>query len=161
MLLLPHPLLMLMFPLPIFSLCTYFLCAHTHTTAINRCQFANLSVCLLGGRFGAIVRAAVVCSNLLSASFFCFSCRTFHLLSVMFSLNLILFFLIFFFAVIQQPYSVQVYGEYAIAGNTGHMKCQIPAFVRDYVKVTAWLKGDAIVATSLSPKGMLFCFLFF
>ena len=55
---------------------------------------------------------------------------------------------------IQQPYSVQVYGEYAIAGNTGHMKCQIPAFVRDYVKVTAWLKGDAIVATSLSPKGM-------
>lgn len=56
---------------------------------------------------------------------------------------------------IQQPYSVQVYGEYAIAGNTGHMKCQIPAFVRDYVKVTAWLKGDAIVATSLSPKGML------
>lgn len=91
MLLLPHPLLMLMFPLPIFSLCTYFLCAHTHTTAINRCQFANLSVCLSSGRFGAIVRAAVVCSNLLSASFFCFSCRTFHLLSVMFSLNLILF----------------------------------------------------------------------
>ena len=46
-----------------------------------------------------------------------------------------------------------MYGEYAIAGNTGHMKCQIPAFVRDYVKVTAWMKGDTIVATSLSPKG--------
>lgn len=73
------------------------------------------------------------------------------LLIIFVSQNLIF---LFFFTVIQQPYSVQVYGEYAIAGNTGHMKCQIPAFVRDYVKVTAWLKGDAIVATSLSPKGM-------
>ena len=54
---------------------------------------------------------------------------------------------------IQQPYQVQVYGEYAIAGNTGQIKCQIPAFVREYVTVTAWLKGDAVVATILSPQG--------
>lgn len=41
------------------------------------------------------------------------------------------------------------------------MKCQIPAFVRDYVKVTAWLKGDAIVATSLSSKGKITIFIIF
>ncbi|XP_027200457.2 cell adhesion molecule Dscam1-like isoform X1 [Dermatophagoides pteronyssinus] len=55
-------------------------------------------------------------------------------------------------AVIPQPYNVQVYGEYAIKGNTGHLKCQIPAFVREYVHVIAWLKEDTILATHLSPK---------
>lgn len=57
------------------------------------------------------------------------------------------------FSVIKQPYNVQVYGEYAIAGNTGHLKCQIPAFVREYVYVTAWLKGDTILATDRTSKG--------
>ncbi|KAH7639492.1 hypothetical protein HUG17_3525 [Dermatophagoides farinae] len=58
-------------------------------------------------------------------------------------------------AVIPQPYSAQVYGEYAIVGNTGHLKCQIPAFVREHVRVNAWLKGDTILATHspiFSPK---------
>ncbi len=59
---------------------------------------------------------------------------------------------------IPQPYNVQVYGEYAIKGNTGHLKCQIPAFVREYVHVIAWLKEDTILATHLSPKGMLIMF---
>ncbi|OTF74711.1 hypothetical protein BLA29_006677, partial [Euroglyphus maynei] len=56
-------------------------------------------------------------------------------------------------AVIPQPYSIQVYGEYAIIGNTGHLKCQIPAFIKEYVHVTAWFKDETILATNLSPKG--------
>jgi len=32
---------------------------------------------------------------------------------------------------------------YVLAGNTGVLRCEIPAFVKEYVAVTSWLKDSA------------------
>ncbi|KAG1677276.1 Down syndrome cell adhesion molecule-like protein Dscam2 [Nymphon striatum] len=47
-------------------------------------------------------------------------------------------------AVVDQQYSIQVYDEYVIEGNTAVFKCIIPSYIRDYVRVTAWIKDDRI-----------------
>lgn len=45
-------------------------------------------------------------------------------------------------AVVKQYYEVQVYDEYVVSGNTAVIKCHIPSFVRDYVVVTSWIRGN-------------------
>ncbi|CAM1302677.1 Uncharacterised protein r2_g1267 [Pycnogonum litorale] len=45
-------------------------------------------------------------------------------------------------AVVSHVYSAQVYDEYVIEGNTAVVKCHIPTFVSDYIKVTAWFRQD-------------------
>lgn len=32
---------------------------------------------------------------------------------------------------------------YVVVGNTGVLRCEIPAFVKEYVAVTSWLKDSA------------------
>ncbi len=54
-----------------------------------------------------------------------------------------------------QTYKVQVYDEFVITGNTGVMRCQVPTFVREYVKVIAWIKEEKVIATLMSPKGKI------
>lgn len=51
-----------------------------------------------------------------------------------------------------QPYSVEVYDEYVIPGNTAVFKCSIPSFVRDQVLVTQWMQdsSDLIPANSFN-----------
>ncbi|KYN34700.1 hypothetical protein ALC56_11189 [Trachymyrmex septentrionalis] len=46
-------------------------------------------------------------------------------------------------AVVRQKYEVQVRDAYVLAGNTGVLRCEIPAFVKEYVAVTSWLKDSA------------------
>ncbi|GAB6033412.1 Down syndrome cell adhesion molecule-like protein 1 [Chamberlinius hualienensis] len=41
-------------------------------------------------------------------------------------------------AVVMQPYEVQVYDEFVIAGNTGVLKCHVPTFISEHVTVTSW-----------------------
>ncbi|XP_042239240.1 Down syndrome cell adhesion molecule-like protein Dscam2 isoform X3 [Homarus americanus] len=48
-------------------------------------------------------------------------------------------------AVVRQDYEVQVYDEYVISGNTAVLSCRIPPYVREYVKVVAWVQDDAYV----------------
>ncbi|KAK8378810.1 hypothetical protein O3P69_009493 [Scylla paramamosain] len=45
-------------------------------------------------------------------------------------------------AVVRQYYEVQVYDEFVISGNTAVIKCHVPSFVRDYVRVTSWVRGN-------------------
>ncbi|XP_071538216.1 cell adhesion molecule Dscam1-like [Panulirus ornatus] len=45
-------------------------------------------------------------------------------------------------AVVRQYYEVQVYDEFVISGNTAVIKCHVPSFVRDYVSVTSWVRGN-------------------
>jgi hypothetical protein len=56
---------------------------------------------------------------------------------------------------VHQTYKVQVYDEFVITGNTGVMRCQVPTFVREYVKVIAWIKEEKVISTLMSPKGMI------
>ncbi|XP_049855255.1 Down syndrome cell adhesion molecule-like protein Dscam2 [Schistocerca gregaria] len=44
-------------------------------------------------------------------------------------------------AVAKQQYEAQVYDEYVVAGNTAVFRCHVPAFVRDHVTVTGWLRA--------------------
>ena len=54
----------------------------------------------------------------------------------------ILFTVILFSVVVSQPYIVNVYDEYVIKGSAGIFKCHVPAFVKDYVVVTSWIRDD-------------------
>ncbi|XP_025160716.1 Down syndrome cell adhesion molecule-like protein Dscam2 isoform X1 [Harpegnathos saltator] len=46
-------------------------------------------------------------------------------------------------AVVRQKYEVQVRDAYVLAGNTGVLRCEIPAFVKEYVAVTSWFQDSA------------------
>ncbi|XP_046988853.1 Down syndrome cell adhesion molecule-like protein Dscam2 [Schistocerca americana] len=44
--------------------------------------------------------------------------------------------------VLDQRYEAQVHDEFAISGNTAVLRCHVPAFARDFVSVSGWLRGD-------------------
>lgn len=46
------------------------------------------------------------------------------------------------FSVVNQFYEAEVVSEYVIKGNTAVLKCNIPSFVTDFVKVDAWVASD-------------------
>ncbi|XP_047364964.1 Down syndrome cell adhesion molecule-like protein Dscam2 isoform X2 [Vespa velutina] len=46
-------------------------------------------------------------------------------------------------AVVRQKYEVQVRDAYVLVGNTGVLRCEIPSFAKDYVKVTSWVQDSA------------------
>ena len=43
----------------------------------------------------------------------------------------------------RQKYEVQVRDAYVLTGNTGVLRCEIPAFVKEYVSVTSWVQDSA------------------
>uniref|UniRef100_A0AAR5PN10 Down syndrome cell adhesion molecule-like protein Dscam2 n=1 Tax=Dendroctonus ponderosae TaxID=77166 RepID=A0AAR5PN10_DENPD len=45
-------------------------------------------------------------------------------------------------AVVNQYYEAEVVSEYVIRGNTAVIKCNIPSFVADFVRVEAWIGED-------------------
>lgn len=44
---------------------------------------------------------------------------------------------------VSQYYEAEVVSEYVIRGNTAVLKCNIPSFVADFVKVEAWVGSDS------------------
>ncbi|XP_076048641.1 Down syndrome cell adhesion molecule 4 isoform X2 [Oratosquilla oratoria] len=48
-------------------------------------------------------------------------------------------------AVVRQDYEVQVYDEYVVSGNTAILSCRIPPYVREYVRVVAWIQDSSLV----------------
>lgn len=48
----------------------------------------------------------------------------------------------FTFTVVNQYYEAEVVSEYVIRGNTAVLKCNIPSFVTDFVRVDAWIGSD-------------------
>ncbi|KAG8200001.1 hypothetical protein JTE90_006239, partial [Oedothorax gibbosus] len=55
--------------------------------------------------------------------------------------------------VVQQPYSVDVYDEFVIRGNTAVLKCHVPGLVQDYVTVTSWIRDGSFVIRPTSLAG--------
>lgn len=49
---------------------------------------------------------------------------------------------LFWVAVVNQYYEAEVVSEYVIKGNTAVLKCTIPSFVADFVRVEAWVAHD-------------------
>lgn len=41
-----------------------------------------------------------------------------------------------------QYYEAEVVSEYVIRGNTAVLKCNIPSFVADFVRVEAWVGSE-------------------
>lgn len=58
-------------------------------------------------------------------------------------LDLILVFFCLFNTVVNQYYEAEVVSEYVIRGNTAVLKCNIPSFVADFVRVEAWVGSDS------------------
>ncbi|KAG0426676.1 hypothetical protein HPB47_026236 [Ixodes persulcatus] len=57
--------------------------------------------------------------------------------------------------VVRQNYAAEAYDEFVISGNTAVMRCQVPAFVSDYVTVTSWIEeptGNVIKQASPSAQ---------
>ncbi|XP_059046519.1 cell adhesion molecule Dscam2 isoform X36 [Achroia grisella] len=48
-------------------------------------------------------------------------------------------------AVVNQFYEAEILTEYVIRGNAAVLKCSIPSFVADFVKVEAWIDEDGTV----------------
>lgn len=59
-----------------------------------------------------------------------------------------------FFSVVNQMYDIQIHDEYVIMGNTGILKCHIPTFVKEYVKVTSWFRQDESGSIEKLNSGM-------
>lgn len=59
-----------------------------------------------------------------------------------------------------------MYDEFVISGNTAVLKCHVPSFVREYVTVTSWVRGNGerIVSDVLEGNEkqmiLLACFFF-
>nr|XP_044249305.1 Down syndrome cell adhesion molecule-like protein Dscam2 isoform X14 [Drosophila takahashii] len=52
-------------------------------------------------------------------------------------------------AVVNQYYEAEVVSEYVIRGNTAVLKCTIPSFVADFLRVEAWVGSDG---TEYAPE---------
>lgn len=52
-------------------------------------------------------------------------------------------------SVVNQPYGADILMEYVIKGNSAVLKCSIPSFVADFVRVEAWIDEEG---TELLPN---------
>lgn len=50
--------------------------------------------------------------------------------------------LIFLTVVVSQQFIVEVHNEHVIRGNSATLRCVIPAFVADFLSVSAWIDSD-------------------
>lgn len=57
------------------------------------------------------------------------------------------------FSVVNQFYEAEILTEYVIRGNAAVLKCSIPSFVADFVKVEAWLDDKGTVITHSDDLG--------
>jgi hypothetical protein len=55
--------------------------------------------------------------------------------------------------VVTQYYEAEVVSEYVIRGNTAVLKCTIPSFVADFVRVEAWVGSDESVYLPTADYG--------
>lgn len=57
------------------------------------------------------------------------------------------------FSVVNQFYEAEILTEYVIRGNAAVLKCSIPSFVADFVKVEAWIDEEGTVITHAEDLG--------
>lgn len=54
-----------------------------------------------------------------------------------------------------QYYEAEVLTEYIIKGNSAILKCNVPSFVADFVKVEAWVSSEGLEFIAGSDFGIL------
>lgn len=57
------------------------------------------------------------------------------------------------FSVVNQFYEAEILTEYVIRGNAAVLKCSIPSFVGDFVKVEAWIDEEGTVISHSEDLG--------
>lgn len=60
------------------------------------------------------------------------------------------------FPVVRQKYEVQVRDAYVFSGNTGVLRCEIPAFVKEYIAVTSWVQDSVFNIYPSHESGKLY-----
>lgn len=75
------------------------------------------------------------------------------------SLYFLLLSIYYSFIVVHQYYEAEVLTEYIIKGNSAILKCNVPSFVADFVKVEAWVSSDGVEFVSNNDFGRLTLFL--
>lgn len=58
-----------------------------------------------------------------------------------------------FLSVINQHYQPEILTEYVIRGNSGILKCSIPSFVSDFVRVESWIDEEGTELSSSEDYG--------
>lgn len=58
-------------------------------------------------------------------------------------------------SVVNQFYEAEILTEYVIRGNAAVLKCSIPSFVADFVKVEAWIDEEGIEITHSGDLGTM------
>lgn len=61
--------------------------------------------------------------------------------------------LIFRHPVVNQFYEAEIMTEYVIRGNAAVLKCSIPSFVADFVKIESWIDEEGTVIPITSTYG--------
>lgn len=56
-------------------------------------------------------------------------------------------------SVVNQFYEAEILTEYVIRGNAAVLKCSIPSFVSDFVKVEAWIDEEGTAITDSEDFG--------
>lgn len=75
----------------------------------------------------------------------------------LFELFIIIFNLL---TVVNQFYEAEIMTEYVIRGNTAVLKCSIPSFVADFVRVESWIDEAETVLIPTDNYGYLMIYLY-
>lgn len=60
-----------------------------------------------------------------------------------------------FVTVVLQKFTANVYDVYVIRGNAALLRCHVPPVVKDYVRVTSWVRDDGVTVGNLGSTGKL------
>lgn len=58
-----------------------------------------------------------------------------------------------FVTVVRKPYDIHVEGKDVFIGNVAFLRCFIPEYVREFVVVTSWYRGEEILLPELADVG--------
>ncbi|KAG0411909.1 hypothetical protein HPB47_010959, partial [Ixodes persulcatus] len=56
--------------------------------------------------------------------------------------------------VVLQKFTANVYDVYVIRGNSALLRCYVPPAVKDYVRVTSWVRDDGVTVGTLGSTGI-------
>lgn len=79
-----------------------------------------------------------------------------HILHLNYFIFLYLILTTFIEIVVNQFYEAEILTEYVIRGNTAILKCSIPSFLGEIVRVEAWIDETNTVLTSSDNYGVNF-----
>lgn len=71
-------------------------------------------------------------------------------------LKLNYFIFTFIAIVVNQFYEAEIMTEYVIRGNTAILKCSIPSYLADFVRIESWIDDTNTVLTTSDNYGVNF-----